>query len=194
MMVSVSGGESANGFQRVNCYAAVFYASGPLADFLDQLRGELEPGQPAPRSHVTVLPPRPLVAPTEEAAAQLQREAVWYSPFRAILGGIHSFEGTNVVYLSVAHGFNDLHRMHGKLNQGALHYEEPYPYHPHITLAQGLPAERMVEVIALARRRWEAYSGPRFFLCDSIYFVQATADGHWIDLSEVKLASEALAR
>jgi len=165
----------------------VFYASGPLAKFLDGLRAELEPDHPAPRSHVTVLPPRPLPLGADAAQRQLEMQALEFHGFKAILGGVDSFGGTNVVYLSVAHGFHELHRMHRRLNQEALEYAEPFPYHPHITLAQGLTPERMPAALELARKRWEAYKGPRFFACDSWYFVQATADLRWVDLAEIHL-------
>jgi 2'-5' RNA ligase len=165
----------------------VFYATGPLAEFLDDLRGELEPGQPPPRSHVTVLPPRCLAAAPDDALQQLRDQSNEFRQFRAILGGIHSFEGTNVVYLSVATGFQDLHHMHRRLNQNALEFNEPYPYHPHITLAQGLAKERMPEALARARQRWDSYRGPRHFPCQSMYFVQGTSDLKWMDLAEVRL-------
>jgi 2'-5' RNA ligase len=80
------------------------------------------------------------------------------------------------------------------LNQQALEYAEPYPYHPHITLAQGLDAERMPAVLELARKRWDAYRGPRQFLCDSWYFVQATADLRWLDLAGIELSKPSAKR
>jgi 2'-5' RNA ligase len=181
------------GAERINCYALVFYASGPLAQFLDELRVELEPGHPAPRSHVTVLPPRPIPDHTAEpesgdkAIAQLRRQSAEFAPFSVNLGGVDTFAGTNVVYLSIANGFKDLHRMHRRLNQGALQYDEPYQYHPHITLAQGLTPERMAEVLELARKRWDEYKGPREFPCDHWFFVQATADLRWADLASIPL-------
>jgi 2'-5' RNA ligase len=188
----VSLGEFANGAGRLNFYALVFYATGPLAEFLDELRSELEPNHPAPHSHVTVLPPRTLPYGKDAALAQLRRQAAEFSPFRTIVGGIHRFEGTNVVYLSVAHGFKQLHHMHRRLNQDALEYAEPHPYHPHITLAQGLTPEQMPDVLKRARERWDAYTGPRFFPCRSWYFVQATAGAHWTDLAEIDLPAPGL--
>ena len=176
-----------NGAERINCFAAVFYASGPLAEFLDELRVELEPSHPAPRSHVTVLPPRCLNTSTDDALQQLREQSNEFHKFEVMLGGVHSFEGTNVVYLSIANGFHDLHRIHRRLNQNALQFAEPYPYHPHITLAQGLPAEQVKDVVARARGRWDDYRGPRYFPCHSMYFVQGTSDSKWIDLAEVRL-------
>ena len=186
-------GDLLGGAERINCYALVFYASGPLAQFLDELRAELEPGRPVPRSHVTVLPPRPipdhspLPESADKAIAQLRRQAGEFSPFRTYVGGVDTFLGTNVVYLSIANGFRDLQRMHHRLNQEALEYQEPFQYHPHITLAQGLTPERMPAVLELARQRWEAYEGPRSFPCGSWCFVQATADMHWLDLASIDL-------
>jgi 2'-5' RNA ligase len=189
----VNVGECLDGAGRINNYALVFYASGPLAQFLDELRAELEPDHPSPRSHVTVLPPRPIPDHSEapdsadRAIAQLRSQAGEFSPFRTHVGGVDSFNGTNVVYLSIANGFNDLHRMHHRLNQDALEYDEPYPYHPHITLAQGLTPEQMPAVLEWTRKRWDTYTGPREFTCDAWYFVQATADMRWVDLASIEL-------
>ena len=182
------------GAARINTYALVFYASGELAEFLDKLRAELEPVHPGPRSHVTVLPPRPLPGEPAAAEAQLRAHVDEFSPFHTVLGEIQSFDETSVVYLSVTGGLQELHQMHGRLNRDALLSQEPFPYHPHITLAQGLTPDRMPAVLALARKRWAEYTGPRSFSCRAWFFVQATADLRWVDLAEIALPAATIRR
>ena len=51
----------------INSYALISYLPEPLAGYLDSLRCELVPRCQA-RTHVTVLPPRPLAAGLPDAA------------------------------------------------------------------------------------------------------------------------------
>jgi hypothetical protein len=79
--------------------------------------------------------------------------------------------------------------MHDSLNSGALLYNEPYFYHPHITLAQGFSEDRILELRDRAMRRWAEYAGRRHFDVDVITFVQNTAANRWQDLADMRLAS-----
>jgi 2'-5' RNA ligase len=81
----------------------------------------------------------------------------------------------------------ELRRLHEALNAGALKFQDPFPYHPHITLAQELPRERVPETGELARRRWREYRGPRGFRVEHAVFVQNTLNDCWIDLAEYSL-------
>jgi hypothetical protein len=50
----------------------------------------------------------------------------------------------------------------------------------------------MPHVLARAKERLAAYTGPRFFPCKSWYFVQATVGAAWTDLAEIELPAPAL--
>jgi 2'-5' RNA ligase len=172
----------------VNSFALIFYLPEPLAGFLDSLRCELVPKCQA-RSHVTVLPPRPMASgPADQAWRGLNESLDDFSPFLVELDGIQVFEGTNVIYLAVGAGFRELERMHVALNRGQLKFAEPYVYHPHVTLAQELTGDQVVETVALAQQRWEEFTGPRSFVVDHLTFVQNTLENRWMDLAGKDLA------
>ena len=134
----------------MNNYALVAYLPDPLRKFLDDLRRELVPGC-APHAHVTILPPRPLSG-TPDAAIETMRSGIAeFSPFEVKIADVEVFAASDVVYLGIGAGHQNLAQMHGALDAGPLKYEEPYPYHPHITLAQDLTHQQSIELGALAR-------------------------------------------
>jgi 2'-5' RNA ligase len=81
--------------------------------------------------------------------------------------------------------------MHDRLNRHELAYDEPYTYHPHITLAQELPQDCVAEAFELATRRWQEFPFTRRFPLDHVTFVQNTIQKQWLDLKEVPLAEPA---
>jgi 2'-5' RNA ligase len=178
-----------NGADRVNSFAVVFYIPNPLGAFLDQLRRHLEPGTLAPRAHVTVLPPRPLpdgVSP-DQAWAYIEGLAPSLHPVLIRAAHIEVFPVSNVVYVGLAAGSEQLEKMHDRLNNGALAAGEAFRFHPHITLAQGLSPEQAMEIAAHAQRRWNEFAGPREFSADTFTFVQNTLGNRWLDLAELSL-------
>ena len=169
------------------CYfALVSYIDGRLAEFLNQLRFELKPGCVL-RSHVTVLPPRPIDLNIEESVRQIAAEASDSHSFTIELGPVAVFERSSVVYLSLSTGVNELHALHENLNSGQLEYDGPFPYHPHITLAQDLTPEEAQSLAVIARERWAEYTGPRSFSVDTLSFVRSNCPGVWSDLAFVDL-------
>jgi 2'-5' RNA ligase len=174
--------------ERLNVFALVVYIPGPLGIFLDDLRRELVPHY-NPHAHVSVLPPRPLSVDWETASAQARALTESWAPFEVQLTGIHVFPVTDVIYIEVGGGASDLFRMHAAMNQTDLAFEEPFSYHPHITVAQEIPHERVSEVCALAQRRWDEFQGPRSFRAERVAFVQNTLTNCWIDLVEYSLGT-----
>jgi 2'-5' RNA ligase len=179
----------------LNQFALVAYIQGQLADFLDSLRLELTPGC-NPRAHVTVLPPRPLDkgADLRETIDRLGEESRVAPPVKVTLGDIEIFGASNVIYLSLASGERELHALHENLNSGQLEYDGPYPYHPHVTIAQGIDGlemgpEQVAELARSARERWAQYDGPRVFTVDCLSFVQNVAPGTWVDVAKLPMAT-----
>jgi 2'-5' RNA ligase len=169
--------------ERLNVFALVIYIPDPLGRFLDDLRRELAPAY-NPHAHVSVLPPRPLAVDWEEASNQARALIESAPPFTVELTRTGVFPVTNVVYLEVGKGAIELRSMHRAMNQGALAFQEPFEYHPHITLAQEAPLESVAEIHQIAQRRWLEYRGPRSFPADHAVFVQNTLNNCWIDLAE----------
>ena|SRR5215831_6940363 len=170
----------------VNSFALVAYIPNPLRKFLDDLRRELVPGC-VPAAHVTILPPRPLSGTPGVAIETIQARIHDFSPFVIETGEVVVFPVSDVVYLGIKQGRQQLLQMHPALNVGPLKYREPFPYHPHITLAQNLTHQQSVELATVARRRWSEYTYPRVFPVESLAFVQNTVRNLWIDLAHFQL-------
>jgi len=174
--------------ERLNVFALVIYIADPLGQFLDDLRRELAPGCD-PHAHVSVLPPRPLPVDWRTAAEQVRTLTESWAAFDVELTDIVIFPVTNVIYLEVGKGASGLKSMHRAMNQGPLGFEEPFPYHPHITVAQEIPAGQVAAVHELARKRWREYRGSRTFRADRTVFVQNTLRNCWIDLAGYSLGA-----
>jgi 2'-5' RNA ligase len=174
-------------------FALVSYIQGQLAAFLDRLRCELKPGCVL-RSHVTVLPPRPIDLNIAESIRHIKAEGEDFPPFMVELGPVAIFDKSNVIYLRIRRGERELHALHENLNSGQLEYDGPFPYHPHITLAQDLTREEARALAEVARERWAAYAGPREFCVEELAFVRSDKPGVWQDLAHVDLAQPAHSR
>ena len=173
--------------EKLNQFALVIYIPDPLARFLDDLRLELVAGC-RPRAHVTVLPPR-LLADVEASRGQAGAMAADTASFELEAGEVEIFPKTNVIFLGLRGGVRALHAMHAAMNAGALAFDEPFEYHPHITLAQEFEAPETARLAALARERWAAYTGPRTFLAETVAFVQNTEGNCWLDLAVFELGT-----
>ncbi len=174
-------------------FALVSYIPGRLAAFLDGLRYELKPGCVL-RSHVTILPPRPIDLNINESIRQIPAEGEDSHHFTVALGSVAVFPKSNVVFLTSGKGERELHALHENLNAGRLEYDGPFPYHPHITLAQDLTHEEAEALAKIASERWARYDGPREFSVDELSFVRSVKPGVWQDLAYVDLAQPVSSR
>jgi 2'-5' RNA ligase len=171
-----------------NPFALISYLPEPLGGFLNALRCELVPRCQA-RSHITVLPPRPLAAGLPENAWRELSDALDdFTPFPVELTSIEVFQGTNVIYLGVGAGYRELEKMHSALNRGSLAFDEPFQYHPHVTLAQELSPEQVEAAAAHARARWREFPASHSFMLDRLTFVQNTVENNWADLAGRELS------
>jgi len=178
-------------FERPNVFALVIYIPEPLGRFLDDLRRELVPHY-NPHAHVSVLPPRVIRYDWQGASDQARALTEGWAPFEVELTSIEVFERTEVIYIGIGAGATELCDLHGAMNSSALEFDEPYVYHPHITLAQEIPHDRVAELTELARRRWKEYDGARTFRAERAVFVQNTVDNCWVDLAEYSLGAVAV--
>src|SRR5262249_28659328 len=121
--------------QRLNVFALVIYIPDPLGGFLDDLRRDLVPGC-NPHAHVSVLPPRPLSGDWQVAREQVRKLAESWQPFDITLDQICVFPVTNVIYLELDKGASEMQALHAAMNTDSLRFDEPFEYHPHITVAQ----------------------------------------------------------
>jgi 2'-5' RNA ligase len=172
--------------ERLNVFALVIYIPGPLGQFLDDLRRKLVPGC-NPHAHVSLLPPRPLAVDWPVASNQVRNVLKSWTPFEVELTGVETFAVTDVIYLGVGAGAAGLCEVHQAMNTGLLEFQEPFAYHPHVTLAQELPRDTVASTRELAHLLWREYTGPRRFLADHAAFVQNSLGNSWIDLAEYSL-------
>lgn len=171
----------------LNQYALVAYIQDPLGSFLETVRREIVPGCSL-RSHVSVLPPRPIERPAEVAAAQIDGQCLVSARFRIYVTRIELFPVTNVIYLALGQGEQSLKALHDSLNREALAYDEPFPFHPHITLAQELQPDLVEHAREFATRRWAEFPHPRYFEVETITFARNHGQNTWRDLSSHNLA------
>jgi hypothetical protein len=177
--------------ERLNVFALVTYIPGPLGEFLDDLRRKLVPGC-NPHAHISLLPPRPLAVDWSVASEQVRRVLNGWSPFEIELTGIAIFPVTDVIYLQVGRGAAELQQVHNAMNAGALEFQEPFSYHPHITLAQELPRDKVADTSEQAHRLWRDYTGLRYFPAEQAAFVQNSLGNCWIDLAKYSLGGDAV--
>lgn len=177
----------------LNVFALVIYIPDPLGRFLDDLRRELVPGC-NPHAHVSVLPPRPLSVEVSTAYEQARLAAEEFEPFEVEATGIEVFPLTNVIYINVGWGSEQFRSMHRMMNRDGLAYEEPFVYHPHITLAQELQPDEVESMLKFAKHRWAEFQGSRTFRAERAVFVQNTTDNCWVDLAGISLGSVPVVR
>jgi 2'-5' RNA ligase len=197
-------GSSSDSGKAIEFFALVSYLPEVLSEFLSSLRHDLDPrflGKP----HLTILPPRPLKFPWDQAWAEL-RPAIAASPRVAVeLGDVETFSKSQVVYLALRKGQAAVETLHKLLNTGCAECGESWPFHPHITLAHGSFGEKFAEAAVYAQRRWSEYSGQREFTMDRLTWVKTTivpgvndrgtrsmvaSDSAWVDLAETELSAQ----
>ncbi|MEO8126305.1 MAG: 2'-5' RNA ligase family protein [Bryobacteraceae bacterium] len=173
---------------RYNQVAVVSYISGELGTFLDRLREELVAGC-KPHAHVTILPPRLTTADLQTNCRTIDDRLDGFGPFDVELIDVRIFKGSDVIYAALSNGWPELVAMHQAMDVEGLRFDERFPFHPHVTLAQQLDPVTVPEVFELARRRWEESVPARSFHVETLTFVQNKGGNNWIDLATFDLAA-----
>ena len=173
-------------WDRINSFALVSYIPEPLAGFLDRLRQELVPNCFL-HAHVTILPPRAICSSPEAAWETVRGMIPLFPPFEVEMTQVEVFPVSDVIYVAIGRGAEELHHIHYALNTEGLFCSEHYPFHPHITLAQELKSDEVDELAHVARARWAEWTGPRSFPVHKAVFVQNTRRNTWLDLGESTL-------
>jgi 2'-5' RNA ligase len=109
-----------------------------LQDYRAALGDQSAPGVP---THVTLLPPSRVARSDVPAVERHLDEASAASPmFRMHLRGTGTFRPVSpVVFVTVAEGISDCEQLASMVRRGPLPSEQPFPYHPHVTVAHHLP-------------------------------------------------------
>jgi 2'-5' RNA ligase len=187
----------------VEYYALVAYLPVALSEFLSTVRNELDPRYPG-KPHLTLLPPRRLTCPWGVAWEQVRSILEVTPPIHVGLGDVRLFKESDVVYLELRNGWQDVEKLHRRLNDGLVCSAEVWQYHPHITLAHGTPGQDVLAAAAHAQKRWNEYGFDRSFEIGKLTWVKTTivpgvhdhgtrspvaSDSQWIDLAEGHLAT-----
>lgn len=184
---------SLNGYGATTQFAVVSYIPDPLGSFLSQLRTELIPACRL-QSHLTVLPPRSLSSPVAALVEELRQRVRDLPAFEVELGEVEIFPVTNVIYISLKNGTERIERLHESLGRDLFTYREPFPFHPHVTLAQEIPLDFVPDLYARACQRWHEWAQGRSFYVDNLVFVRNRNLRGWETLSEHALRSSPILR
>lgn len=169
-------------------YALVAYVRNSVGEFVENLRRELHPDLPHLASHVTILPPRPILG-DESAALEVTEEVCARTlPFEITLGEVETFVPvTPTIFIRIAHAAYRMRELHDKLNKGALAAPEEWPYMPHMTVVKMSTPEQAEAAYVTARDRWQAFSGNRRILLSELTFVREKEPNCWMDLAGIPL-------
>jgi 2'-5' RNA ligase len=176
-------------WDRINSFALVSYIPEPLAGFLDRMRQELVPDCFL-RAHVTILPPRPISSPPGAAWDLVRWFAPQFAPFEVSLTSVEVFPVSDVIYVNITAGTEQLTQMHAAMNADGLRFPDAFSYHPHVTLAQNLQPDQVDELMRVARARWAECTYAKTFRVEKAVFVQNTRKSGWIDLGECRLGHD----
>ena len=147
--------------------ALVTYLPDPLGAFLTKLRCYF-PGEDQPEAHITLLPPRALTLPLKAASQLISQALDGIKPFELELGQIKAFPHTNMLYLSIERGVEELLRLHRFLNQGELFAHEHFEYIPHLTLSGPLTGDELRGAVGRANEAWNGAAHERVFLVNEV--------------------------
>ncbi len=130
---------------------------------MDEARRHI-PGKLLPPLHITVLPPRPLSIPLDEACGLIESTAAGLTSFEVEFSGVGHFTQTDFLYLDIAEGSNELHRIHDIFNTGQLSYAEHFDYRPHLTLGGPVPVGQLEITSRNMQQAWESAAVSRRIL------------------------------
>jgi 2'-5' RNA ligase len=172
-------------------YAAVAYVRSPVGIFVEQLRRELHPAHTHADAHLTVLPPRPLCGTEQQAIDILTDACRGATPFDVTMGEVETFAPlTPTVFIRVARGAYRIRELRDNLNLGALCFQEPWPYMPHLTIVKADSNDDASVALEVARQRWSEYSGTRRVRISRLSFVKGTGE-RWVDVAAIPLGDKA---
>ncbi|MBT2565526.1 2'-5' RNA ligase family protein [Arthrobacter sp. ISL-85] len=165
---------------------------GVILGFPDEIADELQRwrasfGDPLAGvvpAHITLV----TTTPTQdwEATRRHVREvARCQSPFMVTIAGTGTFRPVSpVVFINVEDGFDHCVDLHRRLQQGPLHRELPFAYHPHVTIAHDVAPESLDEAETVLKN----YRAT--FPVVSMGLYEHDADGIWQLREELDFGTE----
>lgn len=148
----------------------------PHATVLANWRREVgDPAADLVFPHVTLLPPTAVAADEmDRIETHLADAAAAHHPFVMHLSGTGTFRPLSpVVFIQIATGVSDCEVLEHQIRRGVLARELEFPYHPHVTVAQGIADEGLDDA-------YEGLSGfVARFRVDGVVLFSRDSDGRW---------------
>lgn len=117
-------------------------------------------------AHITLLPPTAIAVDNREKLFHhLSNVAQMHQPFSVSVEGAGSFRPTSPVsFAAVGAGFQELTDLAEDIRSDLLDIPLRFPYHPHVTLAHGLPDAALDQVEAAVANFHATWTVPGFRL------------------------------
>ncbi|WJH25543.1 2'-5' RNA ligase family protein [Pseudarthrobacter defluvii] len=165
---------------------------GVILGFPAEIAGELQrwrasfgdPMADVVPAHITLVTTTP-TRDWEATRRHVREVARRQSPFKVTIAGTGTFRPVSpVVFINVEDGFDDCVDLHRKLQQGPLHRELPFAYHPHVTIAHDVAPESLDEAETVLKN----YRAT--FPVVSMGLYEHDADGIWQLREELDFGTE----
>jgi 2'-5' RNA ligase len=135
-------------------------------------------------AHITLITTTP-THDWEATRRHVREVARCQRPFMVTIAGTGTFRPVSpVVFINVEDGFDHCVDLHRKLQQGPLHRELPFAYHPHVTIAHDVAPESLDEA-ETALKNYKAT-----FPVVSMGLYEHDADGIWQLREELDFGTE----
>lgn len=148
----------------------------PYGSLLQRRRASFgDPQAFAIATHVTLLPPTEVdTGALPEIERHLERVASAGRPFELRLEGTDSFRPLSpVVFVKLTSGADECRVLQERVRRGPLARELQFPYHPHVTVAHGVPEE------ALDRARAELGGFSAAWVAKDFALYEQDGEGIW---------------
>lgn len=117
-----------------------------VTELTDARREFGDPAADRVPAHITLVPPTAVAVEEREALiVHLQKVASYFGPYRVTLSGTDTFLPVSpVAFLNLIQGGPECAALADELRSGPLDFTPRFPYHPHVTLAQGLTTDKLI--------------------------------------------------
>jgi 2'-5' RNA ligase len=136
--------------------------------------------------HVTLVPPtRIAAAKLDEVEAFVRAACNPHAAFTMHLRGTATFRPVSpVVHIQVVRGVSNCEQLERDLRAGPLAQELSFPYHPHVTVAQGVPDAELDRAFA------ELASFESIFPVRQVQLFAQLPDETWQTVSQIELRNQ----